>query len=191
MGNVGILGGSFDPPHVGHIAMARAALDKLLLDSVLFMPAPNPPHKTQEALSPYESRKAMVEIAIRDEQGMELSLMEEFREGPSYTHELLERLSKQWGNGLYLIVGADSVADLPNWRDPRSILALATLVVFPRTGYSPVVPVEGAASVVLFEEPVIDVSSTEIREKFRRGESTAGLILDAVGKFILDNSLYT
>lgn len=190
MGNVGILGGSFDPPHVAHIAMARAALDRLPLDKVLFMPAPNPPHKTREALSPYESRKAMVEIAIRGEEGMELSVMEEFGEGPSYTHELLERLSKQSESGLYLIVGADSVADLPNWRDPRSILGLATLVVFPRTGFSSVVPVEGDASVVLFEEPVIDVSSTEIREKLRRGESTDGLILDAVRKFILDNSLF-
>ena len=65
MGKIGILGGSFDPPHVAHVAMARAALDRLPLDKVLFMPAPNPPHKRREAMSPYESRKAMVEKAIR------------------------------------------------------------------------------------------------------------------------------
>ena len=191
MSNIGILGGSFDPPHVAHIAMARAALDKLPLDKVLFMPAPNPPHKNRDTMSPYESRKAMVDIAVRDEESMELSLVEEFREGPSYTHELLSFLKSQSQSELYLIVGADSVADLPNWRQPRSILDLATLVVFPRTGYSPYVPVEGGASVVLFEEPVIDVSSTQIREKFRRGESTAGLVPDPVRKFILDNSLYS
>jgi nicotinate-nucleotide adenylyltransferase len=190
MGNIGILGGSFDPPHTAHIAMARAALDTVPLDRVLFMPAPNPPHKRRDVMSPYESRKAMVAIAIRDEEGMELSVAEELRDGPSYTNELLRFLRTQSDSGLYLILGADSVADLPNWRNPKSILDLATLVVFPRTGYSSFVPVEGDASIVLFEKPVIDVSSTEIREKCRRGESTAGLITKAVRKFILDNSLY-
>jgi nicotinate-nucleotide adenylyltransferase len=191
VGNIGILGGSFDPPHVAHIAMARTALDRLPLDRILFMPAPNPPHKNRDAMSPYESRKAMVDMAVREEEGMELSVVEEFREGPSYTHELLRHLKERSQGGLYLLLGADSVADLPNWREPRAILDLATLVVFPRTGYSPFVPVEGGASVILFEEPVIDVSSTQIREMFRRGESTAALVPDAVRKFILDNSLYS
>jgi nicotinate-nucleotide adenylyltransferase len=174
MGSIGILGGSFDPPHTAHISMARTALDRVPLDRVLFMPAPNPPHKRRDSMSPYESRKAMVAIAIRDEEGMELSVAEEIRDGPSYTHELLRSLRTQSDDGLYFILGADSVADLPNWRDPKSILDLAT-----------------DASIVLFEEPVIDVSSTEIREKCRRGESTAGLIPERVRNFILDNSLYS
>jgi nicotinate-nucleotide adenylyltransferase len=191
MGSIGILGGSFDPPHTAHISMARTALDRVPLDRVLFMPAPNPPHKRRDSMSPYESRKAMVAIAIRDEEGMELSVAEEIRDGPSYTHELLRSLRTQSDDGLYFILGADSVADLPNWRDPKSILDLATLIVFPRAGYSSFVPVDGDASIVLFEEPVIDVSSTEIREKCRRGESTAGLIPERVRNFILDNSLYS
>jgi len=191
MTNIGILGGTFDPPHNAHIAMARAALDRLPLQKVLFMPAPRPPHKDPHLSSPYELRKKMVELAIEGERGIELSLMEEERDGPSYTHELLESLRSETDNGLYLILGSDSVADLANWRDPKHILELSTLVVFPRTGYASTVPIETDVAVVFFEEPIIDVSSTEIRERYRRGEPVVGLLPSQVHQFILDNSLYS
>ena len=191
MANIGILGGTFDPPHTAHIAMARAALDRLPLQKVLFMPAPRPPHKDPGRLSPYQLRKKMVELAIEGEQGIELSLMEETGDGRSYTHQMLESLRSESDSGLYLILGSDSVADLPNWCDPKRILELITLVVFPRTGYASIVPIETDVAVVFFEEPVIDVSSTEIREKYRRGEPVVGLLPTRVHKFILDNSLYS
>jgi nicotinate-nucleotide adenylyltransferase len=133
----------------------------------------------------------MVEAAITGEEGLEISLIEESHQGPSYTVELLRRLRAALDGGLYLIMGADSVADLPNWREPESIVKLATLVVFPRTGYSSVVPMDEDAAIVLFEDPVIDISSTEIREGYRRGDPPIDLLPKAVHKFILDNSLYT
>ena len=191
MSNIGILGGTFDPPHHAHIAMARTALQEIPLEKVLFMPAPQPPHKNGGDITPYETRKQMVEAAVSGERGLELSLLEEFREGPSYTYELLAHLKSATDDALFLILGADMAADLPNWKNPQSIVQLATLVVFPRTGYPSRVPVDGDISVILFEQPVIDVSSSEIREMCRRGESIADHVPPAVQKFILDNSVYS
>ena len=191
MSRIGILGGTFDPPHNAHTTMASQAMERIPLEKVLFMPAPRPPHKQIEDLTPYEMRRAMVEAAIASEPRFELSRLEEEREGPSYTIDLLDSLTARSDDELYLILGADSVADLSAWRHPGRILELATLVVFPRTGYSPVVPVDGDLSVILFEEPVIDVSSSEIRQAWRGGHSKHKLIADPVRQFILDNSLYS
>jgi nicotinate-nucleotide adenylyltransferase len=191
MSRIGILGGSFDPPHNAHIAMAQAAIDRIPLDKVLFMPAPRPPHKTHEALTPYAQRIQMVELAVAGHNGMELSLMEEFRQGPSYTVELLEHYHATHDDTLFLIVGADSAGDMQGWKDPARVLELATVVVFPRTGYDLVVPVQGDISVILFEDPVIDVSSTEIRSCVHKRDAVDALIPKSVNKFILDNSLYS
>jgi nicotinate-nucleotide adenylyltransferase len=191
MDTVGILGGTFDPPHAGHIIMARRVLERLPATKVWFAPAPHPPHKNPREITAYEKRKAMLEIALEDEEGMELSLVEEHRPGPSYTVDLLRHIKEGSGDELLLIVGADTVADLPNWKDPAIVLQLATLVVFPRTGYSSMAPAADRASIVLFEEPVIDVSSTRIREAYRRGTPNAAWVPAAVHKFILDNSLYS
>lgn len=191
MSRVGILGGTFDPPHIAHVAMARAAVDRIPLDKVLFMPATHPPHKRANELTPYAVRKAMVELAISGQKSLELSREEEHAEGPSYTVEMLRRYRRNSDDDLYLILGADSVVDLPNWRETASILEMTTLVVFPRTGYPLAVPVDGDVSVVLFEDPVIDVSSSQIRESYRSGEPKPGLLAESVHHFILDNSLYS
>lgn len=191
MDKIGILGGTFDPPHVGHITMARTVLEKLPVTRVLFMPAPRPPHKELRDVSPYDLRKAMLEAALRGEAGMELSPLEEVRGGPSYTVDLLKHMSRTSGGKLFLILGADTVADLRTWKEPDLVLQLATIVVFARTGYSSVVPVDGNASIVLFEEPVIDVSSTRIREAYRHGSPNGRWVPPAVHKFILDNALYS
>lgn len=169
--------------------MACAARDRIPLDRVLFMPAPRPPHK--EAGTAYETRVRMVELAIGGEPRLELSRMEEFRSGPSYTVELLEHCRRELGDDLYFIVGADSVSDLAGWREPERLLSLATLVVFPRTGYKSVVPVEGDAAVILFEAPVIDISSTELRARIAGGRPVDEHLPNALRKFILDNSLYS
>ena len=192
MRRIGILGGTFDPPHNAHITMAATSLAELPLDRVLFMPAPTPPHKRDEPLTPYDLRRKMTELAIAGHEHMELSLMEEFREGPSYTVDLLEQYKNEHPqDDLYLIIGADSAEEFATWRDPKRILELATLVIFARTGYSNRVPVDGPVSAVLFEEPVIDISSTDIRERYARGESPVELVPKAVHQFILDNSLYS
>lgn len=191
MSRVGILGGTFDPPHIAHLTMAETALRRIPLDKVLLMPAPSPPQKDAGALTPYPYRVEMVSRAIEGREGLELSRLEEFRSGTSYTVELLRHFRESTGDEPYLILGADSVHDLPNWKEPASILTLATLVVFPRTGFSSVVPVDGDASIVLFEEPVIDVSSTEIRALVRAGRSVGKWLSPPVHEFILDNGLYT
>jgi len=197
MARVGILGGTFDPPHNAHIAMAEAALERIPLDSVLLMPAPQPPQKKRAALTPYDNRVEMLRLAIAGRAGLELSRLEEFRTGPSYTVELLEAFRERFSAEPFLILGADSVCDLPKWKQPERILELATLVVFPRAGYSPTVTVgrgtlhATAVSVVLFESPVIDISSTAIRRRVREGLPVDTLVPEPVHKFILDNGLYS
>ncbi len=188
---VGILGGTFDPPHNAHIMMAETALGRVPLDRVLLMPAPRPPQKDTSDITPYEDRIEMVRLAIGNREGIELSLLEEFRSGPSYTVDLLDHFRSSAGDDSYLILGADSVRDLPAWKEPGKILILSTLVVFPRTGYPSHVPVPGEASVILFESPVIDISSRDIRKRIHNGEDVRSDIPESVRDFILDNGLYT
>jgi nicotinate-nucleotide adenylyltransferase len=191
VGRTGLLGGSFDPPHNAHLAMADTALRRVPLDEVLFVPAPSPPLKDRPDLTPYTERLEMVRLAIEGREGFRVSRLEEFRPGPSYTVELLRHFRRRFGDEPFLILGADSVEDLARWKDPEEILSLATLVVFPRTGYSVRVPVAGEAAVVLFESPVIDISSTDIRARVRAGLSIRSLLPQAVHDFVLDKGLYT
>jgi nicotinate-nucleotide adenylyltransferase len=187
----GILGGSFDPPHVGHTAMARCALETLGLDRVLLMPAPRPPHKEAGALSGWEHRLAMTRLAARGLDGVEVSLHETGSTGESYTADSLRRYRDAHGGDLYFILGADSLRDLPGWREPEAIVGLATLVVFPRAGIEARLDVEGEASVVVFEAPPIDVSSSEVRARRRAGESIESLVPAAVLEYIVEKRLYT
>ena len=186
----GILGGSFDPPHVGHTAMARAAKETLDLDRVLLMPAPRPPHKDAADLSDWSHRVAMAELAARDIDGVEVSLHELDTPGDSYTVESLRRFRQTHDDELYFILGADSLRDLPDWREPQALLALATLVVFPRVGLEARLGVGGDAAIIVFEEPLIAVSSSEIRRKRRAGESIESLVPEAVLDYIVEHSLY-
>jgi nicotinate-nucleotide adenylyltransferase len=187
----GIMGGTFDPPHNAHIVMAETALREIPLDTVLFMPTPDPPLKPAARVSRYEDRLEMARLAIEGKPGLELSRLEETRTGPSYTVDLLRHFLRVNRGDPFLILGADSVCDLPRWKEPEEILALATLVVFPRTGYSSRLTVKGDASVILFESPVIDLSSTEIRARVRAGEPVRGLLPETVAEFVLDKGLYT
>jgi nicotinate-nucleotide adenylyltransferase len=185
------MGGSFDPPHHAHVAMAETALRRIPLDEVLFVPAPLPPLKEPGELTPYADRLEMVRLAIEDREGLLVSRLEEFRSGPSYTAELLRHYRRRFADEPFLILGADSVQDLPRWKEPEAILSLATLVVFPRSGFSSRVPVGGDAAVVLFEAPLIDISSTDIRARVRAGSPVASLLPQAVLDFVLDKGLYT
>jgi nicotinate-nucleotide adenylyltransferase len=117
--------------------------------------------------------------------------MEEFRDGPSYTVDLLRHYRMSNDDDVHLIIGADSLAEMQSWRDPETILELATLVVFPRSGYASIVPVDAAASVVLFEDPIIDISSTEVRAAYKLGEDAIDQLPPGIHDFILDNSLYS
>ena len=187
---IGLLGGTFDPPHNAHLVMAQTARSALGLDQVLLVPATRPPHKDDEH-TPYSHRVAMSAAAAAGVEGVELSRIEEDGEGPSYTARLLERARERLGDDLYFIMGADSLREFPSWRDPQRVLKLCTVVVFPRDALAMHCAVEGPVALVLFEAPVIDVSSTQVRECVRSQGNWEELVPDAVADYIRRYRLYT
>ena len=186
---IGILGGTFDPPHVGHLRMAAAARDVLGLDRVFFSPAPRPPHKSDADTSPYAHRVAMVEAAIAGEERVSLTTIEESH-ATSYTVDLLRACRGRTRADLYFIMGADSLAELPTWRDPAGVAALATLVVFPRGSGVMRASIAGDVALVVFEAPVVDVSSTEIRARLERGDAAGEGVAPAVARYLARHRLY-
>lgn len=188
---IGILGGTYDPIHNAHLAIARAALASASLDRLLFVVAARPPHKTQGAVATPAQRLAMVEAALAEEPGMEASTIELEREGPSYTGETLSELHKIYRDAqLFLIIGLDSLADLPNWKDPHTILAHARLLVAPRPGGHYDVPDEFAGAYDLLDLEETDLSSTDIRERIASGECVGHLVPQAVERLIREEGIY-
>ncbi len=167
--SVGVLGGTFDPPHYGHLAIAEEARVQLGLAYVLFAPASQPPHKPGKPISPVQDRVEMVERAIQDNPAFRLSRVDVDRPGPSYTADMLAILQNQLGPDadLYLIVGMDSLADFLAWREPARVLSLCRLVAVTRPGYAADVAalekaIPGAsARVILLAAPSLDISATE------------------------------
>lgn len=191
MARIGILGGTFDPPHVAHVEMAAAAVETLGCDRVFLTPAYDPPHKNGGDVSPFRHRLEMTRLAVGGRDKIEVSAVEEIRGGRSYTVELLREFRKTHGDDLYFILGADSLADFPHWKDPQEILRLATIVVFPREGHAPRLAVPGEASLVVIEKPVTDVSSHSLRETYRSGSPVGvDLVPEKVNAYILENFLY-
>lgn len=186
---IGILGGTFDPPHLGHARMAVVARDVLGLDRVMFSPAPRPPHKGGAEISPYAHRVAMVEAAIAGEESLAVTRIEESHD-TSYTVDLLRACRERTSADLYFIMGADSLEALSTWRDPETVMRLATLVVFPRGGSVARAPAGREARLVVFEAPVIDVSSTDIRVCIARGEADVDGLAPAVARYAAEHRLY-
>ena len=167
---IGVLGGTFDPPHNTHVAMARAALDAFALERVLFVVAGQPPHKFEGPFATPAERLAMVEAALENEPGMESCDIEVRRAGPSYTRDTLEQLQERFPDAeLVLILGQDSVIDLPRWRDPEGILDRARLAVAQRPGFSEMIPPTLAPSCDVLPFEATDLSSTTIRESIEAG----------------------
>lgn len=191
MARVGILGGTFDPPHVGHLAMAKTAKETLGLSKVWLAPATAPPHKDSADLSPYETRMRMAQLAADGHTGIEASRIEERRIGPSYTVELLRDYRTSSEDDVYFIMGTDSLRELSTWKEPEEILRLATIVAFPRSNVPPYLGLDAEAAIVVFTEPVVDVSSSDVRRLCRAGKSIESLVPDAVHRYIRAFSLYT
>jgi nicotinate-nucleotide adenylyltransferase len=196
---VGILGGTFDPPHIGHLWLATLAADSLDLSHVLLMPAARPPHKGRSAVSNAADRVMMTRLAIGGDPGLDLSLVEMERPGPSYTIDSLAQLRAHLGDatGLVLIMAADSFGQIESWRDPDRLLELAELAVGPRPG-SPM-PDRGslharfgatAARIHLLEGPSLDLSSSEIRARVAAGRPIRYLVPRAVEELIVSRGLY-
>jgi nicotinate-nucleotide adenylyltransferase len=195
---VGILGGTFNPPHLGHLVCAQEAYVALELERVLLIPAGIPPHKANEEEPGVEHRLAMSRLAVRgDEHRFAVSEVEIRRPGPSYTVDTLEQLSATTPDiELFLILGGDIAAGLPRWHRVKRVLELATAVVAERRG-TPRSSIEDALEDVragerarFFPMPPIGLSSTMIRERARSGQPIKYLVPDAVDTYIQQHSLY-
>ncbi len=195
----GILGGTFDPIHKGHLAVAEEVRLRLNLDEVLFIPVGRPWRKAGSPILPAEHRVEMVRLAIADRPAFNLSTIEVDREGPSYTIDTLEELISVRGgeDELFFIVGWDSLADLPNWKAPEQIVRLCLLVAVPRPGCFP--PdlelledsIPGVSErIILLDKPEVDVSASQIRERVASGLSISGLVSESVEKYIREHGLY-
>jgi nicotinate-nucleotide adenylyltransferase len=194
-----LLGGTFDPPHYGHLIAAQEAAEQLGLEQVLFTPAAQPPHKLGEPVTPLQARVRMVELAIAGNPCFALSLADAERSGPSYTADLLAQLRAEYGpaTALYFIVGMDSLYDLLTWHDPARVLAQCVLVVVSRPGYEPLDPhdleasIPGAASRIrILEIPGVQISSTDLRARVAAGRSIRYLTPDPVRALIEQEGLY-
>jgi nicotinate-nucleotide adenylyltransferase len=194
---VGILGGTFNPPHIGHLLCAQEARHALLLDRIVLMPANVPPHKALPDDPGGERRLEMCRLACEEEEWLEVSRLELEREGPSYTVDTLREIhARAPGDELTFIVGGDMAATLPQWREPEAILGLATLAVAERDGLERDVLREGLGAlagserVAFIDIPRVDVSSSMLRERVREGRPIRHLVPDAVADYIAAEGLY-
>ena len=193
----GLFGGTFDPPHIGHIMAAQVAYESLPLDIVEFIPAGEPPHKNVSQVSSADVRVTLVQAAISSFPYFSLSLEEISRKGPSFTVDTLQSLQKKYASDeLYWFVGGDMLADLPTWREPQKIVEIAHLVVAPR----PHVDLECAVYVVrdqfpdvrltILDMPMLDISSSWIKERLRQNRRVDPLLMPTVYELICQRELY-
>jgi nicotinate-nucleotide adenylyltransferase len=206
MRRIGLFGGTFDPPHLGHLVLAEWARVRLRLDRVVFMPAGTPPHKRGRQLTDAAHRLAMTRLAVRGNPAFVVSAFEARRAGPSFTVDTLRYLhGRQPGARFYLLMGADSLEDFPTWHQPGEIARFATLVVATRPG--PAGPAQRAGArvgtpghalvparlrhrVVLLDNPPVATSSSALRARARAGRSLRYLVPDAVAAYVARHGLY-
>jgi nicotinate-nucleotide adenylyltransferase len=193
---VGVVGGTFDPVHLGHVAMAEAAAACAGLDRVLLVPAGEPPHRGP-ATAPASDRLEMCRLAAAGHPGLEVSDVELRRPGPSYTVDTLRTLAEERpGDELDLVLGWDAARDLRSWRSPDEVLRLARLVVVTRPGYPKPGPGDLAAAgidpatTILCDASTPDVFSTDVRQLAERGGSLTGLVDPAVEAYLRGRHLY-
>jgi nicotinate-nucleotide adenylyltransferase len=193
---IGLMGGTFDPIHIGHLVIAERAMEQLHLDRVIFLPAGIPPHKQDDTHTKARHRLAMTRLAIADRLGFTVSDRDIRPDRPSYTVDLLRDLKADNPDArLTFIVGADSLRDFPTWHDPEGIIRIARLAVAGRpdvsTPESAFDEVEGLRdAVVKIDVPLLDISATELRERLGRGLSVRYLVPDAVLAYIEEHRIF-
>ena len=188
---VGILGGTFDPIHIGHLIIGQEIMVQCALDRVVFMPAREPPLKRTMASA--EDRAMMVSLAVRDYPGFELSRFELSRPGKSYTIDTLRHLRRNMSENpkIFLIIGADNAVEMGDWFDPEGVLDLAHVLVAERPGFERARVDPAFQSRMQFvETPLLDISSTAIRERVRTRKPISFLVPDAVADYIRTRGLY-
>ena len=196
---IGVLGGTFDPIHYGHLVAAQEAHDQLALERVLFVPAGHPPHKPNRAMPPAHHRLRMVELAIAADPRFALSRVDVGRPGPSYTVDTLTLLRAEWGpeTAFFFLIGSDSLAELPTWRQPRRIIELCELAVLPRPGVRVDLPRLEAQLPGLGDRlhrltmPLLEISSHALRERVRAGRPITYLTPPPVEAYIREQGLYS
>lgn len=197
---LGIMGGTFDPVHIGHLVIAEAAREKLGLQEVIFIPTGTPPHKSFRSVTDGRHRLEMVKRAIKDNPYFAVSGIEVSRKGPTYTVDTLKKLREVYGDecNIYLVIGADTVWDLLNWKQYERVFRLCSFAAVARPGYDMLKTIRHIellerhflADIQVVEAPLTDLSSTDIREKIARGESVRYLIPEPVREYIMRNGLY-
>jgi nicotinate-nucleotide adenylyltransferase len=184
---IGVFGGTFDPPHLGHLVVAQEVYHRLGLDRVLWVPAAIPPHKQDQQITPGQLRLEMVRAAIAGDERFEASDVELRREGPSWTVDTLRHVVATRSDAvLFLIVGADQLAEFETWREPQEIRRLASVVGVARSGDVPAA--EGDMQIV--QVPRLDISSTDLRTRAREGEPLTYLVPPKVEMIIRREHLY-
>lgn len=188
---LGIFGGSFDPPHVGHLLAAQDAFDQLALDRLAVVPAATQPLKRRDT-TPADARLEMTRLTFAGDPRVEVSSMELDRGGVSFTVDTLEEFAKRYPDAeRFLLLGADVLDTFAQWREPGRVLALARPVILARAGAAVALPAPyGAVPLVPLETRRVDVSSTEIRARARAGKSIRGFVTDEVAALIERDGLY-
>jgi len=189
---VAVFGGTFNPPHNGHLIVAESVRDTLRLGLVLFIPSARSPHKGMQSLAPAEDRLAMTRLAVEGNAGFTASDMEIARGGTSYTVDTLKEVSRLYpGSPVKLLIGADNLFDFEGWKSPREILNLADLVVLTRPGFDPPSAHSGfleRASVVTV--PQVGISGTDVRRRVKFKQSIRYMVPPAVEEYIRRRGLY-
>lgn len=189
---LGIMGGTFDPIHHGHLVAASEAAHRFSLDQVLFVPAGTPWQKSERAITPAEDRYLMTVIATAADPRFSVSRIDIDRQGPTYTLDTLRDLRRQYpaGTELFFITGADALASVFTWRDSDEVFTLAHFIGCTRPGHRLADPGLPEGRVSLMEAPALDISSTECRDRVRAGEPIRYLVPDGVVQYINKRGLY-
>ena len=196
---IGVLGGTFDPIHNGHLAIAEEARAYLNLNEVIFLPAGQPWMKSDRSISPARHRTAMIGLALQARPYFKTSTIEIEHQGPSYSVNSIAELKTQaveptdW----YFILGWDNLSKIPQWREPAKLIEMCFLAAVPRPGYERpnMKKLEAALpgiakKVILMDKPRLEISATDIRNKAAQGLPISGLVPEAVEKYIKENGLY-
>jgi nicotinate-nucleotide adenylyltransferase len=199
---IGVFGGTFDPVHLGHLILAEQCREQAALDQVWFLPSARPPHKLDQPFSPFAYRAEMLALALAGHSAFRVEELEKDRPGPSYTADTLDELARLHpGNEWCLLLGADTLADLPQWHEPARIIASASLLVAARPGSGVVsaeelrhelhLPTNAPLRVQIAHVPLIDISSTDLRRRVAEGRSIRYLVPRSVECYIQTKRLYS
>lgn len=203
---IGLLGGTFDPVHVGHLILAELSREEVGLEEVWFLPANQPPHKRDRELTPFGQRVEMLQLALAGNAAFQVCEIEKERPGPSFTVDTLEELTRRHpSHDWFLLIGSDTLADLPNWRQPERVVAGATLVVMERPAESEISErhvsrisqqvweastLAATSRLIRAPSPLVGISSRELRRRVHHDRSIRYQVPRSVEMYIKDKGLY-